>query len=77
MGRYDGSFKKIVKRKGNTITHRGYDFRYKYQLENIVPMVEQLGGHLISVDEKEAIVGKDAWVNVLSFLREWARTGRI
>lgn len=68
--------KKIVKREGNTITRRGYDFRYKYQLENIVPMVEQLGGHLISIDEKEAIVGKGAWVNVLSFLREWGAYGQ-
>ncbi len=68
--------KKIVKRDGDIITRRGYDFRYKYYLENTVPMVEQLGGKLVSDDGKEAIVGKDAWVKVLTFLKEWGPNGQ-
>lgn len=67
--------KKIVKRDGNIITRRGYDFRYKYYLENNVPMVEQLGGKLISDDGKEAIVGKDAWIKFLTFMQKWGPNG--
>jgi len=67
---------KIVKREGNIITRRGYDFRYKYYLENTVPMVEQLGGELISADGKEAIVGKDAWIKVLTYLQQWGPNGK-
>ncbi|WP_277056491.1 extracellular solute-binding protein [Treponema socranskii] len=67
--------KKIVTRNGDIITRRGYDFRYKYYLENNVPMVEQLGGQLISDDGKEAIVGKDAWIAVLSYLKQWGPKG--
>lgn len=67
---------KIVKREGNIITRRGYDFRYKYYLENTVPMVEQLGGELVSADGKEAIVGKDAWIKVLTYLQQWGPNGK-
>ena len=61
---------KIVIRNGDIITRRGYDFRYKYYLENNVPMVEQLGGQLISDDGKEAIVGKDAWIAFLTYMQQ-------
>lgn len=67
---------KIVKRNGDIITRRGYDFRYKYYLENCVPMVEQLGGSLVSADGKEAIVGKEAWVKFLTFMQEWGPNGK-
>jgi len=67
--------KKIVKRDGNIITRRGYDFRYKYYLENNVPMVEQLGGKIVSDDGKEAIVGKDAWIKFLTFMQKWGPNG--
>jgi multiple sugar transport system substrate-binding protein len=66
---------KIVKRDGDVITRRGYDFRYKYYLENCVPMVEQLGGKLLSDDGKEAIVGQDAWVKWLTFMQQWGPNG--
>ncbi|MBP3709587.1 MAG: extracellular solute-binding protein [Treponema sp.] len=67
---------KIVRRNGDIITRRGYDFRYKYYLENCVPMVEQLGGQLISDDGKEAIIGKDAWIKFLTFMQEWGPNGK-
>ncbi|MFA6844756.1 MAG: extracellular solute-binding protein [Sphaerochaetaceae bacterium] len=67
--------KKIVKRDGDIITRRGYDFRYKYYLENCVPMVEQLGGKLISDDGKEAIVGETAWVKFLTYMQQWGPNG--
>ena len=66
---------KIVIRNGDIITRRGYDFRYKYYLENNVPMVEQLGGQLISDDGKEAIVGKDAWIAFLTYMQQWGPNG--
>lgn len=66
---------KLVKRDGDVLTRRGYDFRYKYYLENCVPMVEQLGGQLISDDGKEAIVGKEAWVQWLTFMQQWGPNG--
>lgn len=67
--------KKLVIRDGDILVRRGYDFRYKYYLENCVPMVEQLGGKLVSDDGKEAIVGKDAWVKFLTFMQQWGPNG--
>lgn len=66
---------KIVQRDGDIITRRGFDFRYPYYLEAMVPMVEQLGGKLISDDGKEAIVGKEAWVEWLTFMQQWGPNG--
>lgn len=60
---------------GDILVRRGYDFRYKYYLENCVPMVEQLGGALLSADGKEAIVGKEAWVKWLTFMQNWGPNG--
>ena len=65
----------IVKRDGNILTRRGFDFRYPYFLESMVPMVEQLGGKLISDDGREAIVGEEAWVKWLTFMQEWGPNG--
>jgi multiple sugar transport system substrate-binding protein len=67
--------KKIVKHNGEIITRRGFDFRYPDYLISWVPMVEQLGGKVISDDGKEAIVGKDAWVKCLQFMKDWGPTG--
>ena len=67
---------KIVIKEGDIITRRGFDFRYGYYLEWMVPMVEQLGGALFSEDGSEAIVGKDAWVKVLSYLQEFGPNGK-
>ena len=67
--------KKIVIRDGNILVRRGFDFRYPYFLESMVPMVEQLGGKLISDDGKEAIVGEEAWIKWLTFMQEWGPNG--
>ncbi|MCR5732897.1 MAG: extracellular solute-binding protein [Sphaerochaetaceae bacterium] len=68
--------KKLVERDSNGILlKRGFDFRYPYYLEAMVPMVEQLGGHLVSEDGTEAIIGKDAWVKWLTFMRDWGPLG--
>jgi len=50
----------LVHRDGEIITRRGFCFRYPYYLISMIPMVEQLGGKLVSDDGKTAIVGDDA-----------------
>src|SRR6056297_2926410 len=67
---------KLVIRDGEIITRRGFDFRYPYYLVAMVPMVEQLGGKLISDDGKTAIVGEDARIAFLDYMREWGPNGR-
>ena len=67
---------KLVIRNGNIITRRGFDFRYPYYLVALVPMVEQLGGKLISDDGKTAIVGDQAWLTFLRYMRDWGPHGR-
>ena len=67
---------KIVLREGQIITRRGFDFRYPYYLVSVVPMVEQLGGKLISDDGKTAIVGDEAWLEFLRFMADWGPSGR-
>ncbi|GAB6088430.1 ABC transporter substrate-binding protein [Spirochaeta dissipatitropha] len=66
----------IVIRDGNIILRRGFDFRYPYYLVAMVPMVEQLGGKLISDDGREAIVGEEAWLQFLRYMQEWGPNGR-
>ena len=67
---------KLTMRDGQNITRRGFDFRYPYYLISMVPMVEQLGGKLVSDDGKTAIIGDDAWINFLSYMQEWGVNGR-
>lgn len=67
---------KIVKRDGSIITRRGFDFRYGDYLISWLPMVEQLGGKLISDDGKTAIVNKDAWVKVLQYMADFGPNGK-
>ncbi|GHU21812.1 ABC transporter substrate-binding protein [Spirochaetia bacterium] len=67
---------KLVIRNGNIIERRGFDFRYPYYLVAMVPMVEQLGGKLVSDDGKTAIVGDAAWLNFLRYMREWGPSGK-
>ena len=43
---------------------------------SFVPMVEQLGGQLISDDGKTAIVNDAAWIKFLDYMREWGPNGR-
>ena len=67
---------KLVIRDGDILIRRGFDFRYPYYLEFFVPMVEQLGGALLSADGKKAIIGDDAWIGTLKFMQEWGPLGR-
>lgn len=66
---------KIAVREGEIINRRGFDFRYPYYLVSMVPMVEQLGGKLISDDGKTAIVNDEAWLKFLKFMQEWGPSG--
>jgi len=66
---------KMVKRDGTVLKRRGFDFRYPYYLNFLVPMVEQLGGKLVSDDGRIAIIGEDAWINVLTFMQQWGPGG--
>lgn len=67
---------KIVRRNGDIITRRGFDFRYPYYLTILVPMVEQLGGKLVSDDGKNLIIGDEAWTKVLNFFQQWGPNGK-
>ena len=67
---------RIVRRNGDIITRRGFDFRYPDYLISWVPMVEQLGGAVVSDDGREAIVGEAAWVKVLDYMRQWGPNGK-
>jgi multiple sugar transport system substrate-binding protein len=62
---------KIVKRNGQIITRRGFDFRYDAYPNTFVPMVEQLGGELVSKDGKTAIIGDAAWLKVLQYVKDF------
>ena len=66
----------LTLRDGEIITRRGFDFRYPYYLNFMVPMAEQLGGQLIGDDGVSAIVGDEAWLRVLAYFREWGPHGR-
>jgi len=67
---------KLCIREGEILNRRGFDFRYPYYLVAMVPMVEQLGGQLISDDGKIAIVNDEAWLKFLKFMQEWGPSGR-
>jgi multiple sugar transport system substrate-binding protein len=67
---------RIVRRNGEIITRRGFDFRYPDYLISWVPMVEQLGGAVVSADGREAIVGEAAWVKVLDYMKQWGPSGK-
>ena len=67
---------RLVIRNGDIITRRGFDFRYPYYLVDFVPMVEQLGGQLISDDGRTAIIGDQAWLTFLRYMRDWGPSGK-
>jgi multiple sugar transport system substrate-binding protein len=67
---------KIAQRNGQIITRRGFDFRYPYYLTSVVPMVEQLGGQLVSKDGKTAIVNDAAWLKVLAYFQDFGPNGK-
>lgn len=67
---------KLVIREGDIIVRRGFDFRYPYYLVSLLPMVQQLGGDLLSEDGTKAIVNDEAWLKVLRYMKEWGPHGR-
>jgi len=67
---------KIVKRDGQIITRRGFDFRYDAYPNLFIPMVEQLGGEYVSKDGKKAIIGDEAWLKALTWMKELGPTGK-
>jgi len=67
---------KIVQRNGAIVTRRGFDFRYGDYLISWMPMVEQLGGAVVSPDGKTAIVNKDAWIKALAYMQAWGPNGK-
>lgn len=68
---------KLVKRDGDIILRRGYDFRYaSYYLMELLPLVEQMGGKLISDDGKTAIIGDEAWLKFFNYMKEWGPNGK-
>lgn len=66
---------KLVIRDGDILIRRGFDFRYPYYLVAFLPMVEQLGGQLISDDGKTAIVNDAAWLKFLTYMQQWGPSG--
>ncbi|NLJ80255.1 MAG: extracellular solute-binding protein [Firmicutes bacterium] len=67
---------KLTLRDGEVVLRRGFDFRYPYYLVSVLPMVEQLGGRLVSADGKTAIVNEEAWIQVLKYFQDWGPHGR-
>ncbi|HOO32928.1 MAG TPA: extracellular solute-binding protein [Thermotogota bacterium] len=67
---------KLVQRNGEIITRRPFDFRYPYYLVSLLPMVQQLGGDLVSPDGKTAIYNEEAWLKVLNYFKEWGMHGK-
>lgn len=67
---------KLVQRNGEIITRRGYDFRYPSYTMQFLPMVEQLGGKLISDDGKTAVIGDAAWLKFFEYMRQWGPKGK-
>jgi len=67
---------KLIIKDGEILQRRGFDFRYPYYLVSVVPMVEQLGGKLVSDDGKEAIINDAAWLKVLNYFKDWGPNGK-
>ena len=63
----------LTEHDGGIITKRVFDFRYPYYLSFFIPMVMQLGGGLVS--DGSFIVNDDAWIEALSFMKEWGPLG--
>lgn len=66
---------KLTIREGEIIKRRGLDFRYPYYLQFLVPMVNQLGGTVLSEDEKTGAVNSPAWLKVLDYMQQWGPNG--
>ncbi|NLZ67715.1 MAG: extracellular solute-binding protein [Spirochaetales bacterium] len=66
----------IAQRNGEILTRRGFDFRYPSYTQQFLPMVEQLGGRLISEDGKTAVVNDAAWLKFFDYMKAWGPTGK-
>jgi multiple sugar transport system substrate-binding protein len=67
---------KIVIRNGNIVTRRGFDWRYSDYLTELGAVVEQLGGKIVSDDGKTPVVGDEAWIQFLDFMKAWGPLGK-
>lgn len=67
---------KLIKREGDVITRRAFDFNYDLPIPQFQPMIEQCGGKFVSKDGKEAIVGKEGWIKFLTFMQQWGPCGK-
>lgn len=68
---------KLAKHDGDIILRRGFDFRYAtYYLMEMLPMVEQLGGKIVSDDGKTAVINDEAWLRFFNYMKEWGPNGR-
>lgn len=67
---------KLVTRDGQIIKRRGFDFRYGDYLISWLPMVEQLGGKLVSDDGKTAIINDAAWIKALQYMADFGPNGK-
>lgn len=67
---------KLVIREGDIIKRRGFDFRYGYYVEWLLAMVEQLGGAFLSPDGQTAVIGDEAWLQVLRYMQQWGPLGK-
>ncbi len=68
---------KLTIREGEIITRRGFDFRYPYYLVAFMPLVEQMGGKLVSDDGKTAIINDEAWLKFLDYMPPGPKMGEI
>ncbi len=66
---------KVVKRDGDILTRRVFDFNYDLPIPQFQPMIEQCGAKFISDDGKEAIVGEEGWIKFLTFMQQWGPNG--
>ncbi len=66
---------KLTIRDGEVITRRGFDFRYPYYFQFLVPMVNQLGGTVLSKDRKTAAIDSPDWIKVLDYMQQWGPNG--
>jgi ABC-type sugar transport system, periplasmic component len=68
--------KRFVRHEDGAITYRLFDFRYPYYLTFLMPMVNQLGGGILTRDDGTVLLyGEEAWQKVLTFMADWGPFG--
>ena len=65
----------LVEKEDGVIVKRGFDFRYPYYLNFLIPMVNQLGGGIDIVDDHYELIKPEAWTHVLDFFKSWGPNG--